>query len=256
MKLNIMSDLHLAYKDLELNGGEVLILAGDVCESHIFDTHAKRFFAEEMSKYEQVFYIMGNHEHYGNKYYDTKKELLKKLPSNVTILEKEYIEVSDIIIMGATLWTDCNKGCPITKESLKNFMSDYNYISFKESGRNTYRKLHPNDTLSEHKGAMTFFKKTIKNNPDKEFVIVTHHAPSYLSISEEFTDDHYGNGGFVSDLSGFILDNPQIKLWVHGHTHSFFDYRIGDTRVICNPRGIEGIEQRAKEFDVNFTVEI
>lgn len=25
-------------------------------------------------------------------------------------------------------------------------------------------------------------------------------------------------------------------LWVHGHTHEAFDYRIGNTRVIVNPR--------------------
>ena len=27
------------------------------------------------------------------------------------------------------------------------------------------------------------------------------------------------------------------KLWVSGHTHTPFDYQVGDTRVIGNPRG-------------------
>jgi hypothetical protein len=45
------------------------------------------------------------------------------------------------------------------------------------------------------------------------------------------------NGGYSSDLTDFILDRPQIKAWTHGHTHELFDYNIGSTRVICNPRG-------------------
>jgi hypothetical protein len=40
-------------------------------------------------------------------------------------------------------------------------------------------------------------------------------------------------------LSEFILDHPQIRLWTHGHTHHAFDYQIGDTRIVCNPRGYE-----------------
>ena len=26
-------------------------------------------------------------------------------------------------------------------------------------------------------------------------------------------------------------------LWIHGRTHTFFDYRVRVTRVDCNPRG-------------------
>jgi hypothetical protein len=63
------------------------------------------------------------------------------------------------------------------------------------------------------------------------------------------------NGGYSSDLSQFILDNPQIKLWTHGHTHETFDYVIGETRIFCNPRGYIGYENRADEFKLK-TVEL
>ena len=33
MKVNVISDLHLEFDDLELPGGDVLILSGDVCEA-------------------------------------------------------------------------------------------------------------------------------------------------------------------------------------------------------------------------------
>jgi hypothetical protein len=46
-------------------------------------------------------------------------------------------------------------------------------------------------------------------------------------------------------MDGFILDHPEICLWTHGHTHEDFDYHIGSTRVVCNPRGYVGYEARA-----------
>jgi hypothetical protein len=63
------------------------------------------------------------------------------------------------------------------------------------------------------------------------------------------------NGGYSSDLSEFILDHPQIKLWTHGHTHEDFDYLIGSTRIVCNPRGYINYEDSADKFTLK-TVEI
>ena len=51
------------------------------------------------------------------------------------------------------------------------------------------------------------------------------------------------------------MDNPNMKLWIHGHVHNNFDYMIGDTRVICNPRGYE-MYQENFEFKPDFEVDI
>ncbi|MFO7724898.1 MAG: 1-acyl-sn-glycerol-3-phosphate acyltransferase, partial [Oceanipulchritudo sp.] len=32
-------------------------------------------------------------------------------------------------------------------------------------------------------------------------------------------------------------ESSGAALWIHGHSHGFFDYHIGDTRVVCNSRG-------------------
>ena len=56
--------------------------------------------------------------------------------------------------------------------------------------------------------------------------------------------------GSYSDLSEFILDRPGIKLWTHGHTHENFDYMIGSTRIVCNPRGYDGYEDIADNFSL------
>jgi hypothetical protein len=63
------------------------------------------------------------------------------------------------------------------------------------------------------------------------------------------------NTAYSSDLTEFMLDNPMIKLWTHGHTHEDFDYMVGSTRVFCNPRGYDGYEERADRFKLK-SVEI
>lgn len=52
--------------------------------------------------------------------------------------------------------------------------------------------------------------------------------------------------------------NPQAGrplLWVHGHTHDSFDYMIGSTRVLCNPRGYIP-EEANKQFDPALIVDL
>mgnify|MGYP000604130187 CR=1 FL=1 len=73
-----------------------------------------------------------------------------------------------------------------------------------------------------------------------------------ISIAEKYKGDTVMNGAFQSDLSSFIMDRPQIKLWTHGHTHDVFDYMIGGCRIVCNPRGYIHYEQRADEFSLQF----
>ena len=85
MKIQLISDCHLNWADLELPGGDLLIAAGDIMEAghlRLADNTRKpefveianryrRFIKEEFSKYKDVIYILGNHEHYNNAYQDT-----------------------------------------------------------------------------------------------------------------------------------------------------------------------------------------
>ena len=89
------------------------------------------------------------------------------------------------------------------------------------------------------------------DNPQK-YVVVGHHAPCKASTHPKYIDDTMMNGAYSSDLSDFILDRPCIKLWVHGHMHDTFDYMVGSTRVVCNPRGYYGHEEQADRFELKF----
>ena len=134
-------------------------------------------------------------------------------------------------------------------------MNDYRVIQNFYPEKSLYHKLTPDHTHRVHKDTLEYFKQTLEANADRPFVVITHHGPTHLSINEKFKSDYHMNGGYVSELSSFILDHPNIKTWVHGHVHDPVDYMIGDTRVLCNPRGYVPWEG-GNGFDANFTFEI
>jgi hypothetical protein len=67
-------------------------------------------------------------------------------------------------------------------------------------------------------------------------VVVTHHAPSVLSLARTETVNHldaaYANRWEV------LMEEPDT-VWLHGHTHLAVDYTFKGTRVIANPRVIQ-----------------
>jgi hypothetical protein len=48
-----------------------------------------------------------------------------------------------------------------------------------------------------------------------------------------------------------------VQLWIHGHTHDSFDYRLNGTRVLCNPRGYarDGVNENPM-FDPQLVIEV
>jgi Icc-related predicted phosphoesterase len=110
----------------------------------------------------------------------------------------------------------------------------------------------PEDAVEDHKQMMDYIRIMIEGKWDQKFVVVGHHAPSKQSTHPRYKEEVVMNGGYSSDLDDFIIDHPQIKLWTHGHTHEDFDYMIGSTRIVCNPRGYIRYEDRADRFELKF----
>jgi len=270
MKISLVSDLHLEFGYQEMEGGDVLLLAGDIAEARtiIKQLHSTKvlpytvgrlnaydFFYHECAKYKQVFYVQGNHEHYHGRFDKTYDELKRAMPANVTVLENEIVEYEGVMFLGATLWTDMNKGDPITLHSVKSFMNDYRVIQNFYAEKNLYYKLTPDATVAAHRYTKQYFKLMLSEHRDKPFVVITHMAPSFASVNEKYIKDTVINGGYASELSEFILDNENIKVWVHGHMHDPVDYMIGETRVLANPRGYVGHEDTSG-FDPDLTFEV
>jgi len=283
MKIAICSDLHLEFSKLSLeNPGDidVLILSGDICVIRDLMDHDSygivdfgkssryhTFFQECSARFPHVIYIVGNHEHYHGDFKYTISDVKKRLEylTNLHILDKETYIVDDITFIGGTLWTDMNKEDPLTLHMITRMMNDFRcvdnsnrevtYKTFddpdnpdKPTFRTRVAKFSPQDAVDDHKEMLEFIKTVVAEKHDKKFVVVGHHTPSHASCHPKYKDDREMNGGYHSDLSEFILDRPQIKLWTHGHTHELFDYMIGETRVVCNPRGYHGYEEIADNF--------
>lgn len=239
------------------------------------------FFKNCSEQFPHVLYVAGNHEHYHGDFAYTLKELKRKLAylNNVHVLDKETFELDDVVFVGFTLWTDMNKNDPLTRFHMKSTMNDYQYIKNSEnmvsrkvplykkdeSGKYIYEngrliedghkfkqepsRFTPEDSIHEHEISLQYLNHVLTNSPPwKAIVVVGHHTPSQFSCHPRYAHDRIMNGAYHSDLTEIMLNNEQIKLWIHGHTHDSFDYMIGSTRVVCNPRGYVNYEQIADNF--------
>jgi len=223
------------------------------------------------------------------------KSLLEfNMLSNVYLLDKESKKIDDVTFVGGTLWTDMNDDNEITKYHVARRMNDFQCVKngarmvtrtvplyelnpdYTPDGKNGGKYLQneagfhikigekkkqepstfsPEDAVVDHRKMVEYVQSVIEGKFDQKFVVVGHHAPSRLSTHPRYKHDTLMNGAYSSSLDDFIVDHPQIKLWTHGHTHEDFDYMLGSTRVICNPRGYIKYESRADNFQLK-TVEI
>lgn len=253
---NLISDLHLEVEPVKLKGGKVLLLSGDVMEASNLLEPLGQAFLKECAKFEQVIYVMGNHEYYGSVFDEVQAHVKANLPDNVTLLQRESMMVDDVMVIGATLWTDCRKSDPMVMHTLRVNMNDFHCIGKVNDESKETLVFRPADSIVEFEKDFAYIKETVEANPNKQIVVCTHHAPSELSLHPKYQTTptfRLMNGGFASDLSEFIMDNPQIKVWTHGHTHTSFAYMLGDTRVICNPKGYSN---ENREFKSNFTFDV
>ena len=276
MRNNIASDIHLEFGPIEIKnteGADALILSGDICVAADLthkDVNDKRsrvihdFFEMCCNEYDNVIYIVGNHEHYNGDFQRTIPHLKMYLQSyleNLHILDKSVVTINDVTFIGGTLWTDMNKEDPSTLYSMKGMMNDFIKVANGEIDNRgkpykVINRLTPDDVVVDHKEMLEYIRTVVKGKYDQKFVVVGHHAPSKLSTKPKYQDDYIMNGAYSSDLSEFILDYPQIKMWTHGHTHDNFDYLVGSTRVVCNPRGYIKYEHQADIFNPNIIYEI
>ena len=111
-------------------------------------------------------------------------------------------------------------------------------------------KFLPEHALEDHHVMRNYISEVIadrraQGEHSDRVIVVGHHSPSRQSTHPRYQSDYQTNGCYSSNMDSFILDHPEICLWTHGHTHEDFDYMIGTTRVVCNPRGYVGYEARA-----------
>ena len=261
-KIGIMSDLHLEASNIEIKnpGWDVLVLAGDISSDFsILD----RFLTYQCPSDIPVVYILGNHEYEGKRKEEVVpklKELLKDFP-HVHLLQNESIVLEGIKFIGTTLWSNFEGSGINYKEEVKKW-AKFNIVDFSQiftenttSSTPKYVCLTPDDMEKDFNKAYDFLNYELKNNPfDGPKFVVTHFAPSKKSGHAKYKDNLM-NAYWVNDiptLMGFS------DYWVHGHTHSTFDYEIEGTKVVCNPRGYSKLFNLSQNenFNKELTIEI
>lgn len=249
MKVQILSDLHLEFgysSSLKFDQADLIILAGD--------THIGTKGIEWIKKYiptKEVIYLLGNHEYYKGSYPKTLYKIQDAAKdSNIHVLEDSFVDIGDIRFHGSTLWTDFSIfGNPIEYGMLcQEKMNDYKRIKRDPS----YSKLRSIDVYQIHQKSMRWLEQSLKESIVEKNIIITHHAPSLLSVPKQYQNDPV-TAAYASNLESFIMTH-QPQYWIHGHIHSPIQYNLGQTKVICNPHGY--IDDRDNGFNKELIVEI
>ena len=241
MEIRIVSDLHLEYASVHIpndmqilrNGteaGQVLVLAGDICEYNHLEI-LKAFIQVQSERFYHVIYVPGNHEYYHNYFNDDAARKLCSQFKNVSFLNRDYVTVDGVNFIGTTLWSDHSRSSSIQRVTTSMYMNDFRVIAY----TNNRKPMSIDDATREFNLNVDYLDNTLTKLSNQKNVVVTHHAPSPKSIHARFKGDSINNG-FYSDLEDLIKKHAP-SLWVHGHMHNAFDYTVGETRVICNPRG-------------------
>jgi Icc-related predicted phosphoesterase len=253
MKLNILSDLHLSCGALNLpeNGADAVVLAGDIARP-------REAVAWALGIAKPVLYVAGNHEFYGSSITETLDELKQLCAgTNICVLDNDEVILNGVRFLGTTLWTDFllfgegEKRAAAIDEALR-WIRDFSRI--RVDGE-TDVLFSPGDSATLFNRHAGWLETRLAEPYAGPTVVITHHAPSPNSIHPRFADSLL-NACFASEAER-LLDGSRVRLWIHGHMHDSFDYRVNGTRVVCNPRGYarDGVNENPR-FDADFLVEI
>lgn len=244
MRIQILSDIHIEFGNYNLSksDADVICIAGDLGTG----SRGLDWIKNQTTK--PVIYVFGNHEFY-NHDISLIKQLSINKPANVFILENKSIEINNVVFYGATLWTDFllygSENEKLCKQNALR-MNDYHCIKNRKS-------LLTADIVQKInlESVNWLVKESRKKDKNKKSVIVTHHAPSTKSIHEKYKSDIL-NSSFSSNLDDLVI-MMDADVWIHGHTHTSFNYNIGKTNIICNPRGYP---HEITGFNDNLIIEI
>lgn len=264
MKLQILSDLHidsyarqshpLGY--IPKTDADIVLVAGDTANSD----SGMSWLQEQAARLQvPLITVAGNHEYFGEDVLHFDKKLAMwdnyntETEQGVRVLQCQYIDIGDIRLLGCTLWTDYQY--QVTEETravAMRFMRDYKQI---HAGSALFS---PELSVQLHIEQRQWLRQALITSQQlgKKTVVMSHHSISPLSVSEKYAS-FPSNAAFVSDLSAWMSEPWAPVLWVHGHTHEAFDYRIDKTRVVVNPRAYPNeLSSTAFEFAWDKVIDI
>ena len=135
MKLNILSDLHLGFSEMEwpITDADLVVLAGDV-------SRPREAIAWALRLQKPVLYVPGNHEFYGGSIDGTLAQLRQLCEGTpVRLLERDEIVIDGVRFLGAILWTDFElfsdaQQRAASKAEAQRLMYDFSRIRRRDAG--------------------------------------------------------------------------------------------------------------------------
>lgn len=280
MKIQPLSDLHFEstanrIRPVEIGAlvdalragatqADVTVLAGDILTGHQTIERAASIWPAD----HPVVVVAGNHEFFGWVYQEALEKMREAAAKHPKIhfLENDAVEIQGVVFLGCTLWTDGllweKAGMPAPRSGrfkvsrdeislyLQEDLPDYARIEWREVGR----KFMPRHTYRMHHQSVAWLREQFELHRGKRIVVVTHHAPSYRSISPDFATDVL-SAGFASHLEA-LVHSSGAALWIHGHIHQRFEYQIGQTRIMSNCGDTHIVRAWVEGFRPNLVVEI
>ena len=255
MKIRVLSDLHLECDEplaIPYAEADLVVLAGDI------HNHAEglRWAAENFGSDVPIVYVPGNHEYYDGEFGAMEAAMLDAARSVDNV---HYLNNAALVdrrgawrVLGTTLWTDfalfgSSEGeIEKAKEACTKVMLDYRgliQLAWPEPDGEP-RSFAPDDSLALHVQARAWLESELAKPFAGQTIVVTHHAPLRESLAPRYAQDIV-SAGFINHLPA--LARSPVALWIHGHTHTAFDYTANGARVVCNPRGY--FDKRARTWE-------
>jgi predicted phosphodiesterase len=249
MKIRVLSDLHLECDEPEAIAhadADLIVLAGDI------HNHAQgvRWAAETFDPETPIVYVPGNHEYYDGEFGALEAAMRDAATATDNV---HYLNNASLIdpqgrwrVLGTTLWTNFelfganDEARAAAIAAAEKVMVDFRgpiqlaWASDPAPGAGASRNFAPADSLALHQQASAWLAAEIAKPFAGKTIVVTHHAPHRESLAPRFAND-LASAGFINHLP--MLVREPVVLWIHGHTHTAFDYVVNGTRVVCNPRG-------------------
>ncbi len=246
MKIRVLSDLHLENDEPDTiphAEADLIVLAGDIHNQALGLRWAAEMFDPEVP----VVYVPGNHEYYDGEFGALEAAMhdAAHTTDNVHFLNERVLvdPAGRWRVLGTTLWADfalfgaSEAGRAAAIAAATGVMLDFRgliQLAWPDRPDASARDFTPADSLALHARARAWLEAELAKPFAGQTIVVTHHAPHRLSLAPRYAHDPV-SAGFVSDLDALV--RAPVALWIHGHTHTSFDYTVNGTRVVCNPRG-------------------
>ena len=252
MRLLILSDLHIEFQALQPahTDADIVVLAGDIHSGGRTIDWVKQAFP---SPDRPVVLVLGNHDYWDHTDISGALDKAREetVGTHIHLLENDAVTLAGIRFLGCTLWTDyrLTGNQPLATIDAQRRINDFKRI--RGPGDD---ELIPADIEYRHQQSRAWLQRELETGHDGPTVVVTHHAPSLLSIPERYRAQKSSHlmAAYASSMEHFC---GTADLWIHGHIHESVEYDMAGTRIVSNPRGY-GPKALNRDFDPRFCVQV